>query len=100
MAKEALKLKVASAQQSDIGKGIVRIGQRHSRSLGLARGDVVEIKGKRVTAAIAVPGYSEDEGIDVVRMDGLIRGNARVGIGEYVEVKKADWKAAQKGSVN
>lgn len=99
MAKETLKLKVASAQQQDVGKGIVRVGIQHIRSLGLSREDVVEIKGKRMTAAIAVPGYSEDEGLDVVRMDGLIRGNARVGIGEYVELKKADWKPAQKVSL-
>ncbi len=51
---DPLRLKVAGAPQQDVGKGIVRIGKAHIRSLGLERGDVVEIKGKRVTAAIAV----------------------------------------------
>ena len=93
-AKGSFRFKVAGAQQQDVGQGIVRVGLKQIRSLGLERGDVIEIKGKRVTAAIAVPAYSEDEGIDLVRMDGFIRGNAKVGIGEYVELKKTDWKEA------
>ncbi|MFQ5852137.1 MAG: CDC48 family AAA ATPase [Candidatus Binatia bacterium] len=97
--KNSLRLKVASAQQQDVGKGIVRIGVNHIRSLGLKRGEVVEIKGKGLTAAITVPAYQEDEGLDIVRMDGLIRGNAKVGIGEHVELKKADWKEAKKVSL-
>jgi transitional endoplasmic reticulum ATPase len=94
--KEPVRLKVAGAQQQDVGKGIVRIGQAQIRALGLEQGDVVEIRGKAVTAAIPVPAYPQDEGIDIIRMDGLIRGNAKVGIGEYVELKKADWKPASK----
>jgi transitional endoplasmic reticulum ATPase len=94
--KEPLRLKVAGAQQQDVGKGIVRIGQAQIRVLALEQGDVVEIRGKGVTAAIVVPAYPQDEGIDIIRMDGLIRGNAKVGIGEYVELKKAEWKPAKK----
>jgi transitional endoplasmic reticulum ATPase len=97
--KEALRLKVAGAQQQDVGKGIVRVSPAQIRSLGLDRGDVVEIKGKRSTAALAFPAYVEDEGLDIVRMDGLIRSNARVGIGEYVELTKADWQEAKRISV-
>src|SRR3989337_910005 len=40
--------------------------------------------------------YPQDEGLDVIRMDGLIRKNAKTGIGEYVEVTKAEWKEAKK----
>ncbi len=94
--KESVRLKVAGAQQQDVGKGIVRIGANEIRSLALERGDIIEIKGKRVTAATPVPAYQQDEGIGIVRMDGLIRGNAKVGIGEYVELKKGDWKEAKK----
>jgi transitional endoplasmic reticulum ATPase len=93
---DTLRVKVAGAQQQDVGKGIVRVGQAQIRALGLEQGDVVEIQGKGITAAIAVPAYPQDEGIDIIRMDGLIRGNAKVGIGEYVELKKAEWKPAKK----
>jgi transitional endoplasmic reticulum ATPase len=94
--KEPLRLKVAGAQQQDVGKGIVRIGLAQIRELALEQGDVIEIRGKGATAAIVVPAYPQDEGIDIIRMDGLIRGNAKVGIGEYVELKKAEWKPAKK----
>ena len=97
--KDSLRLKVASAQQQDVGKGIVRIGAEQIKVLGIERGDVIEIKGKRLTAAIAVPGYHEDQGLEIVRMDGLVRGNSGVGIGEHVELKKANWKEAKKVSL-
>ena len=57
--------------------------------------DVVELKGERATSAIVGRAYPPDAGIDIVRMDGLIRSNAKTGIGEYVEVMKADWKEAK-----
>ncbi|MEE9549377.1 MAG: AAA family ATPase, partial [Candidatus Binatia bacterium] len=98
-AKNSSRLKVASAQQLDVGKGIIRIGADEIRSLALERGDIIEIKGKGVTAAIPVPAHQEDEGLDIVRMDGLIRSNAKVGIGEFVEIKKGDWKEAKKVSL-
>ncbi len=98
-AKDTLRLKVASAQQQDVGKGIVRIGPKQIKGLGIQRGDVIEITGKRLTAAIAVPEHNEDQGLDIIRMDGLIRGNAGVGIGDHVELKKADWKEAKKVSL-
>lgn len=97
--KTSLRLKVAGLPQQDVGKGIVRLGQRQFRTLGLERGDVVEIIGKRDTAAMAFPAYAEDDGLDIVRMDGLVRSNARVGIGEEVELAKATWQEAKRISV-
>ena len=38
--------------------------------------------------------YPDDAGLDIIRLDGLQRSNARVGSGDYVEVKKAESKAA------
>jgi transitional endoplasmic reticulum ATPase len=64
------------------------------RDLGLAEGDVIEIIGKRSTAARAIPPYGEDVGIDIIRLDGLQRANAGVGSGDFVEVRKADSKPA------
>ena len=75
-----LRSKVAGLPQQDVGKGIVRLGAAQMQALGLERGDVLEIQGKRTTAAMAFPAYAEDEGIDIVRLDGLVRSNAR----EYV----------------
>jgi transitional endoplasmic reticulum ATPase len=83
--KEPLRLKVAGAQQQDVGKGIVRVGQEQIRALALEQGDVVELRRKTATAAIAVPAYPQDEGTDIIRMDGLIRGNCQ----------SRDWRVRQ-----
>lgn len=62
--------------------------------LGLNEGEVIEIAGKRTTTARILRPYSDDAGLDIIRLDGLQRSNARVGSGDYVEVKKAQSKAA------
>jgi transitional endoplasmic reticulum ATPase len=64
------------------------------QELGITEGDVVEIIGKRSTAAIALPAYQEDESLDVIRLDGLQRGNAEAGSGEHVDVRVAQSRAA------
>lgn len=97
--KEPLRLKVAEADQRDVGKGIVRIDEKYRNQIGINVFDVVEIKGSRSTSAIVGRAYPSDEAIDIIRMDGLIRTNAQTGIGEYVEVRKADWKEAKKVSL-
>ena len=62
--------------------------------LGLAEGDVIEIVGKRSTPARAIGPYGEDEGLDIIRLDGLQRANAGIGSGDFVEVRKAESKPA------
>ncbi|NJE25271.1 AAA family ATPase [Thermococcus sp. MV5] len=90
-----IKLKVASAYQRDVGRGIVRIDRSAMRKLGLSPGDIVEITGTRTTVAKVLPLSIEDEGVGIIRMDGITRKNAGVSTGEYVKVKKADVKPAK-----
>jgi transitional endoplasmic reticulum ATPase len=40
--------------------------------------------------------YPEDEGLDIIRLDGLQRANAEIGSGDFVAVRKADSKPAQR----
>jgi non-canonical (house-cleaning) NTP pyrophosphatase len=47
-------LQVAASKQEDMGKGIVRLSRRAFEELGASEGDVIEIRGKRTTAAIAL----------------------------------------------
>ncbi len=91
-----IRLKVAEADQRDVGKGIVRIDEKFREEIDVNVFDVVEIRGGRTTSAIVGRAYPADEGLDIIRMDGLIRSNAKTGIGEYVEVRKAEWKEARK----
>ncbi|MXO65440.1 CDC48 family AAA ATPase [Altericroceibacterium endophyticum] len=89
-----VRLQVAAARQEESGQGIARIPKKVFQTLGITEGDVVEIEGKRVTAAIAIPSYKEDESLDVIRLDGLQRGNADTGSGEHVKVRKGESRAA------
>ncbi|MCC4768627.1 CDC48 family AAA ATPase [Methanosarcina sp. DH1] len=92
---KTIKLKVAEANHRDVGKGIVRIDEAFREKLGLNSFDVVEIRGGKVTSALIGRPYPDDEGLDIIRMDGLIRTNAKTSIGEYVEICKAEWKEAK-----
>jgi transitional endoplasmic reticulum ATPase len=64
--------------------------------MGLSAGDVVEIHGKKKTVAIYWPGYPEDHGKGIIRMDGYTRSNTGAGIDEKVNVKKVDAREAKK----
>src|SRR2546428_12035889 len=64
--------------------------------LDASTGDVIDIKGKRRTVAKCFPLYPSDEGKRTVRIDGLIRNNAGVAIGDMVMVKKVKAPAAEK----
>ncbi|MES2119683.1 MAG: CDC48 family AAA ATPase [Pseudomonadota bacterium] len=88
------KVQVASLPPADSGRGFARLPDRVMEELGLAEGDVIEITGKRTTAARAIRPYGEDAGTDLIRLDGLQRANAGVGGGDMVEVRKAKSKPA------
>src|SRR6476661_7951903 len=90
------KVQVASLPPADSGHGFARLPDKVMSELGLNEGDVIEIVGKRSTAARAIRPYGEDEGIDIIRLDGLQRANAGVGSADYVEVRKAESKVATK----
>ncbi len=92
----SVRLQVAGANERDVGKGTARIGSEAARQLGLNQGDVIEITGQRATAAIALPPFPEDDGLNIIRLDGLIRGNAHVGMGDQVDVRKAEVTPARK----
>ena len=88
-------MRVADARQRDVGHGKVRIDNDTMQKLGITAGDFVEIHGKKMTVAVAWPAYAEDQGQEIIRMDGLIRRNSGVALNEYVSVRKADVKDAQ-----
>ncbi|MFL6760005.1 CDC48 family AAA ATPase [Sphingomonas sp.] len=88
------KVQVASLPPADSGRGFARLPEKLMEELSLNEGDVIEIVGKRSTAARAIPPYGEDENIDIIRLDGLQRANAGVGSGDFVEVRKADSQPA------
>ncbi|MDR2857444.1 MAG: CDC48 family AAA ATPase [Novosphingobium sp.] len=91
-----VRLQVAAARQEESGHGIARLPKSALAALGALEGDTLEIAGKRTTVARAVAAYSEDEAIEVIRLDGLQRANAEVGSGDHVTVRKAESRPAQR----
>ncbi len=96
MNKQKVQLKVVEALQDDAYKGIARIDAEIMRELGIRRGDVLLIKGNRDTIAIADRAYPADVGEGIIRIDGILRRNAKTGIGDVVSVSKAEIKEAKK----
>ncbi len=94
--KKEVQLKVVEAQQDDAYKGIARIDGEVMRELGIRRGDVIVIKGNRETVAIVDRAYPADVGEGIIRIDGILRRNAKTGIGEIVKISKAEIKEAKK----
>jgi transitional endoplasmic reticulum ATPase len=66
------------------------------RDLGLSPGDIIEIIGKKSTVAIVWPPYKEDDGMGLTRIDGEIRKNAGISVGDYVTIRKARAEPAKK----
>jgi transitional endoplasmic reticulum ATPase len=96
MPEKELKLKVAEAIQDDVNKGIVRIDSSFLNEIEVRPGDIVELEGERKTVAITDRAYPGDIGLNIVRMDGIIRKNSKTGIGEIIKVRKADVKEGKK----
>ena len=91
---KTVRLQVAAARQEESGRGVARLPRSAFQALGITEGDVIEIEGKRTTAAIAMAAYDEDQTLDVVRLDGLQRNNAECGSGEHVRIAVAESRPA------
>ncbi len=94
---DTVRLQVAGAQNPDFGKSIARLSQEALTQLGVSPGAIVELRGpKNTTAAIAFPPYPADAGLGIIRLDGLVRANAGVSMGDHVEVAVARVQPAQR----
>ncbi len=90
---EAL-LTVAKAYPNDTGRGIARLDPHTLLKLKLSPGDIIEIEGKKVTAAKVWRADRMDWDQDAIRIDGFTRQNADIGLGERVKVRKATPRGA------
>ena len=95
-----IELKVVKALKNDVGKGIIRVGTVTRDELGIAGGDLIEIIGKRSTGAGVWRAYARDEGQGIVKMDKIIRHNAKVFPGDTVIIKNITVKEAKKVSIS
>lgn len=95
-----IELTVSDALITDSGRGIARLDSRSQKLLGVLSGEAVEIKGKtKSTAAIVWQAHPSDEGLGFIRIDGYLRQNIGIGIGDKVFVSKAEVKEAEKVTI-
>jgi len=94
--KKNLSLKVAEAEQRDVGRKIARIDPNLASELQLSSGDVIEISSvlNKITV-LNWPAREVDRGKGLIRIDGYIRNRLEVGINDLVEIKKVESKDAQ-----
>ena len=91
-----VRAQVANARAQDVRRGVARIGAALLDTLKIQEGEAIEIIGKRHTTALAIALGAEDEGLSIIRLDGLQRVNAGVGSGDYVEIRRAEVRPAQR----
>jgi transitional endoplasmic reticulum ATPase len=90
------KLTVKPLKQKDAGRGLAAVDRASMQELGLENGDYILIGGQDGDRAVARvwPGYPEDDGRGVIRIDGRLRQEANVGIDDRASVEKAEVKPA------
>ena len=95
-----MNLTVKPLKQKDAGRGLAAIDRAVMEEIGLQNGDYVRLGGQEnPTVARVWPGYPEDQGEGIIRIDGRLRQEAEVGIDDSVAVEKADINPARSVTV-
>ncbi|MEM3327003.1 MAG: CDC48 family AAA ATPase [Thermoproteus sp.] len=90
-----VELRVAESKARDANRPIVRIDPDVMEQYNIMVGDVVEIVGRRRTAAKVWNGLPEDRGKGIIRMNSILRKNADVSLNESVKIRKVEPRPAQ-----
>ena len=93
--KNLLQMRVDESKQRDVGKRRARIGHHAMDYLSVSPGDIIEIKGTRISCAIVWPSDEDEKNPDSVRIDGQTRKNIGAALGDVVYVKKVKVKTAK-----
>ena len=95
-----MRLTVKPLKQKDAGRGLAAVDRSAMEELGVENGDYVVLDGGESRAVARVwPGYPEDDGRGVVRIDGRLRQEADVGIDDKVDIEPADVSPAKRVAV-
>ncbi|HJT85779.1 MAG TPA: CDC48 family AAA ATPase [Nitrososphaeraceae archaeon] len=94
--KEIATLKVAEAEQRDVGRKIARVDPDIAEHLNISTGDALELSSLgRKTTVLSWPAKESDRGKGIIRIDGLIRNRLDVGINDLIEIKVVESKDAK-----
>src|ERR687889_2506028 len=89
-------LKVAEAEQRDVGRKIARVDPEIIERLNITSGDALELSSLgRKTTVLSWPAKESDRGKGIIRIDGLIRNRLDVGINDLIEISAVESKDAK-----
>ncbi|MGN6623030.1 MAG: AAA family ATPase, partial [Candidatus Nitrosocosmicus sp.] len=89
-------LKVAEAEQRDVGRKIARLDPDIARRLNSTSGDALELSSVgRKTTVLNWPAKESDRGKGLIRIDGLIRNRLDVCINDEIEIRVVESKNAK-----
>ncbi|MFT4921612.1 MAG: transitional endoplasmic reticulum ATPase [Haloarculaceae archaeon] len=95
-----MRLTVKPLKQKDAGRGLAAVDRQSMAEMEVENGDYIVIEGPEGRAVARVwPGYPEDDGQGVVRVDGQLRQETGAGIDDTVGVEPADVKPAKRITV-
>ncbi len=96
-----MKLQVKQLSQKDAGRGLAAIDREAIERMGVDSGDYIVIEGPGGERAVARvwPGYPDDTGKGIIRIDGNLRQTVGVNVDDMVAVEPADVKPATHISV-
>ncbi|MBM4102170.1 MAG: hypothetical protein FJ256_07930 [Phycisphaerae bacterium] len=86
--KSPVKLVVSAGYERDDDFNRVRMDKESLSGIGASTGDVVQLLGKKTTAAICLPLFSSDDKKKIIGMGHLVRKNSGVDLGDTIEVRK------------
>ena len=90
-----IKLRVAEAKYSDVGKRRARIDSLSMTKLAIKPGEIAELIGKRSTPVTVWLAESQESGREIIRIDGQTRKNVGVGLNDLLTVRKVRSKPAK-----
>ena len=93
---EKVRLRVGDARLEDVAEGRARLSRELFPALGLKKGDRIRVTGAHSILATALPADPEDDGLELIRLDGTQRRKTGVPIGGTVEVQRHDVRPASK----
>ncbi len=89
-------LKVAEAEQRDVGRKIARVDPDIAKQLGIISGDALELTSLgRKSTVLNWPAKENDRGKGLIRIDGHIRNRLDVGINDLIEIKVVESRVAK-----
>ena len=92
----SVTLKVAEGRPQDAGRSLARLDPADMARLSAPAGTIIQVEGKRTTAAKVMPAFRDLRGRQLVQIDGITRSNAGTVIGEKVTLTVVDPPPAQR----